>query len=84
MTPLLRLAMSFLIAAVSGILGYIATLAAIAWGERCQPNGANCSLGGAAGLTIAAIVALIVAIAVGRLTWRRLGRFSARATTRTQ
>lgn len=81
MTPLLRLAMSFLIAAVSGILGYIATLAAIAWGERCQPNGANCSLGGAAGLTIAIVAGLVVAMAVARVVWRRLGRFAPRSTS---
>jgi hypothetical protein len=82
MTPLLRLAMSFVIAAVSGVVGYIATLAVIAWGQHCRPNGASCSLGGAVGLTVATTVALAAAIAVGILTWRRLGRFSARANTR--
>ena len=82
MNLLLRMAMSVLVAAVSGVLGYIATLAVIAWAQRCQPNGTSCSLGGATGLAIAMIVGLVVAIAVGRATWRRLGRFSARTNTR--
>ena len=84
MTPLLRLAMSILVAAVSGVLAYIATLAVIAWSQHCQANGASCSLGGSTGLSGAAIVAVIAAIAVARLTWRRLGQFSARASTRAE
>lgn len=82
MTRLVRLAMSLLVAAVSGLLGYIAALALIAWAEHCQPNATNCSLGGTLGLTIALIVALAVAFVLGRFTWRRLGRFSTRSTTR--
>jgi hypothetical protein len=82
MTRLVRLAMSLLVGAVTGLLGYIGTLALIAWAEQCQPNAPNCSLGGTLGLTIALIVALAVAVVLGRLTWRRLGRFSARSTTR--
>ena len=74
--------MSVLVAAVGGLLGYIAALAVIAWAEHCQPNAPRCDLGGAVGLTIALVVAVIVALALGWLTWRRLGRFSARSTTR--
>ena len=79
MTTLVRLAMAALVAAVSGLLGYIATLAVIAWAQHCQANASTCSLGGATGLTIALIVAFVVALALGRLTWRRLGRFAARS-----
>jgi len=83
MTTLVRLAMSLLVAAVSGLLGYIAALACIAWAEHCQPNAPACGLGGAAGLTVSLVVAAIVGLALGRLTWRRLDRFAPRSGTRT-
>lgn len=76
--------MSALVAAVGGLLGYIASLALIAWAEHCEPNVASCSLGGAAGLTIALLVAVVAAFGLGRLTWKRLGRFSARTKTRAE
>jgi hypothetical protein len=81
MTTLLRLAISLVLAAVGGLFGYIASLAVIAWSEHCQPNGPTCSLGGTAGLATALVVAAIVGVALGGLTWRRLGRFSTRSAT---
>jgi hypothetical protein len=82
MTTLLRLAISLLVAAVGGLLGYIAALALIAWAEHCQPNAAVCNLGGTAGLTVSLVVATAVGLALGGLTWQRLGRFSSRSTPR--
>ena len=82
MTSLVRLAMSLLVAAVGALLGYIAALAVIAWAEHCQPNAPACNLGGTAGLTVSLIVAAAIGLALGRLTWRRLGRFATRSETR--
>jgi hypothetical protein len=82
MTTLLRLAISLLVAAVGGLLGYIAALALIAWAEHCQPNAAVCNLGGTAGLTGSLVVAAAVGLALGGLTWLRLGRFASRSATR--
>jgi hypothetical protein len=83
MTTLLRFAMSLVLAAVGGVVGYIAALAFIAWAEHCQPSGPTCSLGGTTGLASALVVAALVGLALGGLTWRRLGRYSARSATRT-
>jgi hypothetical protein len=82
MTSLVRLAMSLLVAAVAGLLGYIAALAVIAWAEHCQPNAPACNLGGTAGLAVSLIVAAAVGLSLGGLTWRRLRRFSSRSATR--
>ena len=82
MTTLLRLAMTLVIGAVGGLVGYIATLAVIAWMEHCQPNGPTCSLGGTTGFAIALAIAACAALGLGGLAWSRLGRFSARSATR--
>jgi hypothetical protein len=82
MTSLVRLAMSLLVAAVGGLLGYIAALAVIAWAEHCQPNAPACNLGGTAGLTVSLVVAAAVGLALGGLCWRSLRRFSSRSATR--
>jgi len=79
MTALVRLAMSLLVAAVGGLLSYVAALSLIAWAEHCQPNAPACNLGGNAGLTVSLLVAALAGLALGGLTWRRLGRFSRRA-----
>jgi hypothetical protein len=84
MTPLLRLAMSLVLAAVGGLMGYIAALAFIAWAEHCQPSGPTCNLGGTTGMLIALIVAALAGLTLGALTWRRLGRFSPRSETRSR
>jgi hypothetical protein len=83
MTTLLRFAMSLVLAAVGGVVGYIAALAFIAWAEHCQPSGPACSLGGTTGLVSALVVAALAGLAVGGLTWRRLGKYAARSATRT-
>jgi hypothetical protein len=83
MTILLRLAMSLGIGAIGGLVGYIATLAVIAWTEHCQPNGPACSLGGTTGFAIALAIGAAAGLGLGTLAWRRLGRFSARSATRT-
>lgn len=70
--------MSVLIAAAGSVLGYIGALALIAWAEHCQPNAPACTLGGTAGMVTAFVAALVVGLALGGFTWRRLARWSAR------
>ena len=79
MTNMLRFAMSLVLGAVGGLVGYIATLAVIAWAEHCEPNGPTCSLGGTTGLAIALGIAAAAGLGLGGLTWRRLGRLSGRS-----
>ena len=76
MTILLRMAIALLVAGVTGLLGFIAVLSVIAWTEHCESQAQTSTLGRVVGVSVGVMFAVIVPLALGGLTWRRLGRFS--------